>query len=43
MHLLYIIQDPEVQIIIHFYLNLFARCYLYTDLLHVCVEDTICS
>lgn len=42
LHLLYIIQDPEVQIIIHFYLNLFAQCYLYPDLLHTCVEDTIC-
>lgn len=43
LHLLYIIQDPEVQIIIHFYLNLFAHRYLYPDLLHVCGEDIICS
>lgn len=43
LHLLYIIQDPEVQTIICFYLNLFAHCYLYPDLLHVCVEDIICS
>lgn len=42
LHLLYIIQDPEVQIIIHFYLKLFAHCYLYPDLLCACVEDIIC-
>lgn len=43
LHLLYIIQDPEVQIIIHFYLNPFAHCYLYPDLLHACVEDASVS